>query len=84
MTPSLCFWSILTFKDNDLTFLHISQKIASAFLLNTCITMSKAFIHRSLFEFIHPNEADMAKRDILNFIKQGALAGSVTRYSFDP
>ncbi|KAI8329577.1 hypothetical protein BD560DRAFT_416662 [Blakeslea trispora] len=82
MAPSLCFWSILTHANNDLKFLHVSQKIGSSFLLNTCITMNKALVHHSLFEFIHPSETEMAKRDMMHSIKQRTLAGSVTRCQF--
>ncbi|KAI8094977.1 uncharacterized protein B0P05DRAFT_169338 [Gilbertella persicaria] len=78
MTSSLCFWSILSLDDN-LRFLSISQKMGTAKISDSGLTTKDVLLYRSLFDFMHPSEIELAKADIARFLKLKTLAGSVTR-----
>jgi hypothetical protein len=74
-----CFWSLLSF--DKLEFIHIPSSIGKIKITteNDETTIQDVLLHRSLFEFMHPNEIKMAKNDLSSFLKLKTLAGSVTR-----
>jgi hypothetical protein len=74
---SSCFWSLLS--PDKLTFLYIPLSIGNIKISTNYTTIGDILLHHSLYEFMHPNEIDLAKSDLSSFLKLKTLAGSVTR-----
>ncbi|GAA5811743.1 hypothetical protein MFLAVUS_005186 [Mucor flavus] len=72
---SSCFWSLLSL--DNLKFIYIPEPVANINISGTFI--KDILLHHSLYEFIHPNEIELAKHDLSSFLKVKTLAGSVTR-----
>ncbi|KAI8061261.1 hypothetical protein BDF21DRAFT_467258 [Thamnidium elegans] len=79
---SSCFWSLLSL--DNLKFIYIPEPVANINISGTFV--KEILLDHSLYEFIHPNEIELAKHDLSSFLKVKTLAGSVTRcrlQSFD-
>lgn len=72
---SSCFWSLLSL--DDLRFIYIPEYVANIKVSGTYI--KEILSNHSLYEFIHPNEIELAKCDLSSFLKIKTLSGSVTR-----
>lgn len=72
---SSCFWSLLSL--DNLKFIYIPEPVANINISGTFV--KDILLHHSLYEFIHPNEIELAKHDLSSFLKVKTLAGSVTR-----
>lgn len=77
MTTSTCFWSVLSHQ--DLKFLYVPLSISAIKIPNTNQSIQDLLLNRSLFEFIHPSELELARSDLSSFLRLQMLAGSVTR-----
>jgi hypothetical protein len=77
MTTSTCFWSLLSLQ--DLRFLYIPLSIGTIQIPTAGQSIQELLLNRSLFEFIHPSELELARSDLSSFLKLQMLAGSVTR-----
>jgi hypothetical protein len=71
-----CFWALLSV--DDLKFLYIPSTIGKIPVINDQ-TINSLLIDHSLFEFMHPNEIELAKSDLSRFVQAKTLVGSVTR-----
>lgn len=74
---SSCFWSLLSL--DNLKFIYIPEPVANINISGTFV--KEILLDHSLYEFIHPNEIELAKHDLSSFLKVKTLAGSVTRYT---
>ncbi|GAA5806002.1 hypothetical protein HPULCUR_011530 [Helicostylum pulchrum] len=71
---SSCFWSLLSL--DNLKFIYIPEPVANINISGTSV--KEILLDHSLYEFIHPNEIELAKHDLSSFLKVKNLAGSVT------
>jgi hypothetical protein len=77
MTATTCFWSLLSLQ--DLRFLYVPLFIGTIKTPTAGQSIQDLLLNRSLFEFIHPSELELARSDLSSFLRLQMLAGSVTR-----
>ncbi|KAF9971619.1 hypothetical protein BGZ73_005411 [Actinomortierella ambigua] len=70
-----CFWALMTY--GDLRFIYLSDSVQKA--VNS---KYEGLLGRSFFDFIHPDEAKLARKDLNAFMDVHNLYGSVTRCRF--
>ncbi|KAG0226624.1 hypothetical protein BGW42_003496 [Actinomortierella wolfii] len=70
-----CFWALMTY--GDLRFIYLSNSVQRA--VNS---KYKRLLGRSFFDYIHPDEAKLARKDLNAFMDVHNLYGSVTRCRF--
>ncbi|CAG8485265.1 2958_t:CDS:2 [Ambispora gerdemannii] len=76
MSSQLCFWSLLS--QRDFTFVYISP-----FLSRELGLQHSSILGTSFFDYIHPLEKELARRDFFGFVNKKTLYGSVTRCQFN-
>ncbi|KAG0256457.1 hypothetical protein DFQ27_005699 [Actinomortierella ambigua] len=70
-----CFWALMTY--GDLRFIYLSDSVQKA--VNSKYA---GLLGQSFFDFIHPDEAKLARKDLNAFMDVHNLYGSVTRCRF--
>lgn len=73
MTFSICFWALLSQK--DLCFVYLSP-----WLSKTLGSEDDLLLGTSFFDYFHPQEREMARHDLSEFVKKKTLSCSVTTY----
>ncbi|CAG8700293.1 16361_t:CDS:2, partial [Acaulospora morrowiae] len=73
-SETICFWSLLSIK--DLSFIYISSWLAKALGPEQSLLLGTSF-----FDYVHPQDQDIAKRDLSDFVKKKTLTCSVTSVS---
>ena len=70
-----CIWAVLRHASNDLRF------VATSTLLYDEISLSdfNKIAEKSFFDYIHPEERNAARADILGEMAQKSLNGTITR-----
>ncbi|KAI9022856.1 hypothetical protein CLU79DRAFT_751047 [Phycomyces nitens] len=76
MPLTTCFWALLSL--NQLRFIYLSASVGNKEVLEGK-TIRDLLLHKSLLEFVHHEEVDLAKSDLSTFVRMKTLAGSVTR-----
>ena len=77
MSVASCFWALLSLENFD--FIYLPNFITDI-QIGFGETPGDILLHRSLLQFIHPEELALAKIDLENFVQIKTLAGAVTRY----
>lgn len=70
--PVHCFWALMTY--GDLRFIYLSSSVQRA-----VSAKYKQLLGQSFFDYIHPDEAKLARKDLNAFMDVHNLYGSVTR-----
>ncbi|KAF9156160.1 hypothetical protein BG015_007058 [Linnemannia schmuckeri] len=70
--PVHCFWALMTY--GDLKFIYLSSSVQRA-----VSAKYKQLLGKSFFDYIHPDEAKLARKDLNAFMDVHNLYGSVTR-----
>jgi hypothetical protein len=70
--PVHCFWALMTY--GDLKFIYLSSSVQRA-----VSAKYKELLGKSFFDYIHPDEAKLARKDLNAFMDVHNLYGSVTR-----
>ncbi|KAF9585584.1 hypothetical protein BGW38_001670 [Lunasporangiospora selenospora] len=70
-----CFWALMTY--GDLRFIYLSTSVQRA-----VSAKYKQLLGKSFFDYIHPDEAKLARKDLNAFMDVHNLYGSVTRCRF--
>ncbi|KAG0221182.1 hypothetical protein B0O80DRAFT_457910 [Mortierella sp. GBAus27b] len=73
--PVHCFWALMTY--GDLRFIYLSSSVQRA-----VSAKYKQLLGQSFFDYIHPDEAKLARKDLNAFMDVHNLYGSVTRCRF--
>ncbi|KAF9094329.1 hypothetical protein BGX23_002254 [Mortierella sp. AD031] len=73
--PVHCFWALMTY--GDLKFIYLSSSVQRA-----VSEKYKQLLGKSFFDYIHPDEAKLARKDLNAFMDVHNLYGSVTRCRF--
>ncbi|KAG0048314.1 hypothetical protein BGZ90_007665, partial [Linnemannia elongata] len=73
--PVHCFWALMTY--GDLKFIYLSSSVQRA-----VSAKYKELLGKSFFDYIHPDEAKLARKDLNAFMDVHNLYGSVTRCRF--
>ncbi|KAF9172419.1 hypothetical protein BGX21_003819 [Mortierella sp. AD011] len=73
--PVHCFWALMTY--GDLRFIYLSSSVQRAVSVKY-----KQLLGQSFFDYIHPDEAKLARKDLNAFMDVHNLYGSVTRCRF--
>ncbi|KAF9180927.1 hypothetical protein BGZ50_005838 [Haplosporangium sp. Z 11] len=73
--PVHCFWALMTY--GDLRFIYLSSSVQRAVSAEY-----KQLLGKSFFDYIHPDEAKLARKDLNAFMDVHNLYGSVTRCRF--
>ncbi|KAF8938739.1 hypothetical protein BGZ58_000266 [Dissophora ornata] len=73
--PVHCFWALMTY--GDLRFIYLSSSVQRAVSVKY-----KQLLGESFFDYIHPDEAKLARKDLNAFMDVHNLYGSVTRCRF--
>ncbi|KAI1312259.1 hypothetical protein EDD11_003016 [Mortierella claussenii] len=73
--PVHCFWALMTY--GDLRFIYLSSSVQRA-----VSAKYKRLLGQSFFDYIHPDEAKLARKDLNAFMDVHNLYGSVTRCRF--
>ncbi|KAF9918579.1 hypothetical protein FBU30_000132 [Linnemannia zychae] len=73
--PVHCFWALMTY--GDLKFIYLSSSVQRA-----VSSKYKQLLGKSFFDYIHPDEAKLARKDLNAFMDVHNLYGSVTRCRF--
>ncbi|KAI9319788.1 hypothetical protein BX666DRAFT_1916371 [Dichotomocladium elegans] len=71
-----CFWALLS--PERLEFLYL-PRAASRAIINDNKSVTDLLMHRSLLDFVHPDELDSAQTDFARFLSARVPAGSITR-----
>ncbi|KAF9423029.1 blue light receptor [Podila epigama] len=71
--PVHCFWALMTY--GDLRFIYLSSSVQRA-----VSAKYKQLLGKSFFDYIHPDEAKLARKDLNAFMDVHNLYGSVTRF----
>jgi CubicO group peptidase (beta-lactamase class C family) len=79
MAGPTCFWSFLTLQHLEFVYVSPTKGSQPVFPDKYDITIKDLLMHRSLFDFIHPDEWAIAKQDLSTFLRRKTLAGAVTR-----
>ncbi|KAG9291365.1 hypothetical protein G9A89_003469 [Geosiphon pyriformis] len=77
MSSPTCFWTLLS--QRDLTFIYLSPKLSRALGQQE----SHSLLDTSLFDYIHPDEREFARRDFFNFVNKKTVYGSITRCQYN-
>ncbi|KAI9470960.1 MAG: hypothetical protein EXX96DRAFT_623140 [Benjaminiella poitrasii] len=77
MSSIFCFWSLLTIQ--DLKFLYVPSYVGNILISITGSPIQDVLLHKSLFDLIHPDEVEVAKTDLTNYLKLKTPAGSITK-----
>ncbi|KAL0090851.1 GATA-type zinc finger transcription factor [Phycomyces blakesleeanus] len=76
MPLTTCFWALLSL--NELSFIYLPASVGDKEVLGGR-TIRDLLLNRSLLDFVHHEEVDLAKSDLSTFVRMKTLAGSVTR-----
>ncbi|CAG8592169.1 8159_t:CDS:2 [Rhizophagus irregularis] len=76
MTFSICFWALLSQK--DLCFVYLSP-----WLSKTLGSEDDLLLGTSFFDYFHPQEREMARHDLSEFVKKKTLSCSVTTCQYN-
>lgn len=79
MNKTACAWAILSV--NDFKFVYILACLGKIQVTHN-LTIQDIVLNLSIFDLMHPNEVELAKNDLTNFINLKTLSGSVTRCRF--
>lgn len=71
-----CFWALLCRE--QFRFVYLSGSVTQVKVDDH--TIEELLLHRSLLDFIHPDEVELARNDFTKFMRDNTLAGSITRY----
>ncbi|KAI8098541.1 uncharacterized protein BX664DRAFT_318994 [Halteromyces radiatus] len=73
-----CFWFLLSIQ--QLEVVYVPPSVGSLVVFdNHDTTIKDLILHRSFYDFIHPEEFTMAKHDLSAFLRRKPLAGAITR-----
>ncbi|RHZ47259.1 hypothetical protein Glove_586g18 [Diversispora epigaea] len=75
-SPTICFWSLLSIK--TLCFVYISPWLSKALGSEQNLLLGTSF-----FDYFHPEEQEMARRDLSEFVKKKSLTCSITRCQYN-
>ncbi|CAG8702950.1 8841_t:CDS:2, partial [Funneliformis caledonium] len=76
MTSTTCFWCLLSLK--DLSFVYLSSWLSKALGPEHDLMLGTSF-----FDYFHPEEQELARRDLTEFVKKKTLTCSVTRCQYN-
>ncbi|ORE01612.1 hypothetical protein BCV72DRAFT_70052 [Rhizopus microsporus var. microsporus] len=76
MNKTACAWTILSL--NNFKFVYIPACLGKIHVTRD-LTIQDVLLNLSIFDLMHPNEVELAKADLFNFIKLKTLSGSITR-----
>ncbi|CAG8438606.1 9716_t:CDS:2 [Diversispora eburnea] len=75
-SPPICFWSLLSIK--TLCFVYISPWLSKALGSEQNLLLGTSF-----FDYFHPEEQALARRDLSEFVKKKSLTCSITRCQYN-
>ncbi|CAI2171363.1 8056_t:CDS:2 [Funneliformis geosporum] len=76
MTSTICFWCLLSLK--DLSFVYLSSWFSKVLGPEHDLMLGTSF-----FDYFHPEEQELARRDLTEFVKKKTLTCSVTRCQYN-
>ncbi|KAI9250726.1 hypothetical protein BY458DRAFT_524403 [Sporodiniella umbellata] len=76
---AVCFWGMVT--TDEFRFIYMPSFI-DQLRITKDRTIGDVISNRSIFEYMHPNEVELAKIDFNNAVQLKRLSGSVTRCRF--